>query len=497
MNFDVGELSFIAPQITVFVFALLVLVHDVVVKPASRTVSLAVSLLGVGVAAVINLLNMQGLAAPQEAFSGMLAVDGFGFFLNFIVLLSAAGALLISHDFLARIDVLVPEFNPLVLFVVFGMMLMGSANDLMLMFIALEVMSIGLYVLCGINRGELSSAESAIKYFIMGAFASAFLLMGIAFVYGSVATTRLSAVAQWFAIEGNSIAGNPLLAVGVALLLVGFGFKVAAAPFHMWSPDVYQGAPTPVTAFMATGVKAAGFAALSRVLLVGLLSQTLEFDTALWVIAAATILVGNIGALVQDDLKRMLAFSSIAHAGYLLMALAGAPAAGLAANPRLGGILFYLLSYTIMTIGAFAVISFYTRDGKEETSIRRLSGLADKHPVVALALAICLFSLAGVPPTMGFVGKFYLFAAAIEGGAIGLAVVGAIGGAIGIYYYLRPIVVMYMHPAEDDAVALHLNPTALGALGFAAVAVILFGLMPGSIIDLARDSLLSLAVWGG
>ncbi len=495
--FDPGELNFIGPEIAVFVFALLVLVHDVMFKQRNAGISLGVSLMGLATAGVLNLLNMQAVDAPREAFAGSLAVDQFGFFLNFIVLLAAAGALLISHDFLRRIDVDVPEFNPLVLFVAFGMMLMGSANDLILLFISLEVMSLGVYVLCGVNRGELASAEAALKYFVMGAFASGFLLMGIAFVYGGIGTTRISAVAQWFAIEGNGIAGNPLLGVGVALLLTGFGFKVAAAPFHMWTPDVYQGAPTPVTAFMATGVKAAAFAALSRVLLVALLGQSMEFHTALWLIAAATILMGNVGALIQDDLKRMLAFSSIGHAGYLLMALVGAPAGGLAANPRLGGILFYLLAYTVMTVGAFAVLSFFTRDGIEDTRISRLGGLADRHPLIAIALSICLLSLAGVPPTMGFVGKFYLFAAAIEGGATSIAVVGAIGGAIGIYYYLRPIVVMYMHPVPDDKVELQLNPAALGALGFAAVAVLVFGLVPGSLIDAARDSLLSLAAWGG
>lgn len=497
MNFDPVELRYIAPELTVFFFGLLVLIVPLLAKGTSRASTLGVSLLGLATAAIIDLRSMAALDAPREAFAGMVGVDDFGLFLKLVLILAAAGALLISHDFLERIDVRVVEFQPLVLFSLFGMMLMVSANDLVLLFIALEVMSIALYVLCGINRGELSAAESALKYFIMGAFTSAFLLMGIALTYGAVGSTKLSAIAAWFAIEGHSIAGNPLLAVGLGLMLVGFGFKMAAAPFHMWSPDVYQGAPTPVTAFMAAGVKTAAVAATVRVLFVAFLGQKVEYDTALWIIAALTILLGNIGALVQDDLKRLLAFSSIGHAGYILMAIAAAPASGLQDNARLGGILFYLLTYTIMIMGTFAVISLFTRNGAEDTRIDRLAGLGDSHPMVALGLSVCLLSLAGIPPTMGFVGKFYLFAAAVEGGAWSLAVVGAIGGGIGIYYYLRPIVLMYMRPAPADALQPQVNGAALGTLGFAAVAVLVLGILPGSLIDAARESLLSLAVWGG
>lgn len=495
MTFDAGELRYLSPEIALFAFAMLVLLHDVIARRPNREVSLTVTLMGLGVAALLNLLTMQGLEAPALAFSGMLAVDGFGLFLNFVILLAAAGSLLIGHDFLRRVDVLVPEYNPLVLFSATGMMLLAGANDLILLFIALEIMSIALYVLAGINRGEPTAAEAAFKYFVMGAFASAILLMGVALVYGTVGSTELRAVAQWFAIEGNTLGATPMMGVGLAMLLVGFGFKVAAAPFHMWSPDVYQGAPAPVTAFMATGVKAAGFAALARVLFVAFLDGKLDWGGTLWVMAALTMLVGNIGALVQKDLKRMLAYSSIGHAGYLLMAVAAAPVTGLVDNPRMGGILFYLLAYTIMNIGAFSVISLFTRDGAEDTRIAGLAGLADRHPLVAAGLSVCLLSLAGIPPTMGFVGKFYLFAAAVEGGLVGLAVVGAIAGGIGVYYYLRPIVVMYMHPAEEHALVPQLNRAAMGALVVAVAGVLLLGLMPGPLVDWARESLLSLAAW--
>lgn len=508
MSFDLGQLRWLSPEIALFAFGMLVLLHDVVVKRPSRAVSLSVTLLGLGVAGVLDLLNLQYLSAARElaqlpphgvllAFSNMLAVDEFSMFIMVVIVIAASGALLIGHDFLRRVDVLIPEYNPLVLFSSMGMMLLASSNDLMLLFISLEVMSIALYVLTGTNRGEPKAAEAAFKYFIIGAFASAILLMGVALVYGSVGSTDLRAVAQWFAIDGNSLSSNTMLSVGLAMLLVGFGFKVAAAPFHMWSPDVYQGASAPVTAFMATGVKAAGFAALGRVLFVAFLQSKVDWTTSLWIIAALTIMVGNIGALVQLDFKRMLAYSSIAHAGYLLMAVVAAPAGGLVNNPRMGGILFYLLAYTFMNIGAFSVVTLFTRDGVEETQLSRLSGLADRHPLVAAGLSICLLSLAGIPPTMGFVGKFYLFAATVEGGFPGLAVVGAIGGAIGVFYYLRPIVIMYMQPAEKDAVVPQINNAAMGALAVAVAGVLLLGLMPGPVVDWARESLLSLATWGG
>jgi len=273
---------------------------------------------------------------------------------------------------------------------------------------------------------------------------------------------------------------------------VGLGFKVAAVPFHMWSPDVYQGAPTPVTAFMATAVKVASFAAIGRVLFASLSSGQADWGMTIAILSGLTILVGNIAALVQTDLKRMLAYSSISHAGFLLMAVAALPAAkGIEGNPQLSGILFYLLAYTLMTIGAFAVVSLLARDGVEDTRIDRLAGLGQRHPWVAFGMAVCLLSLAGIPPTMGFVGKFYLFAAALNQGLVYLALAGAAGGAIGVYYYLRPIVVMYMHPAEED-VPMAINLPAMGALVLATAAMLVFGVVPGPVVDWCRVSLLSM-----
>lgn len=492
MEFSVGELRYIWPSLTTFAFGMLILMVEVVGARRSATLSTAVTACGLLLALIFNgIIGADVAAESRLAFSGMIAVDSFGVVVNYILCVAGLGALFIGHDYLDRVGVRIPEYNPLLLMAVSGMSLLAVANDLILLFVALELMSIALYVLCAINRGELRSVEAAAKYFILGAFAAALLLYGIAFIYGATGTTRMDFIGEWLS-DHRSVTDSPLLAVGMALMLVGFGFKIAAAPFHMWSPDVYQGAPTPVTAFMATGVKAASFAAFARVMFVAFLSSKVEWTWALWGMAAITILWGNLGALVQTDLKRLLAYSSIGHAGYLLMAFVGAPGTGLADNPRVGGLLFYLLSYTIMTVGAFAVISLLTRDGADDVDISRLDGLAARQPWLAAGLAVCLLSLAGVPPTMGFVAKFYVFAAVIEGGHIGLAVVGAIGGAAGVYYYLRPIVHMYMKPASDAAQPA-VNTPALGALAVATGAILVFGLYPGPLVDWCREALLSLA----
>lgn len=492
MEFSFGELRYIWPSLTTFSFGLLILMVEVVWGRRGSAVSTAVAAAGLLLALVFNgIIGGEIADQPRLAFSGMVAVDSFGVVVNYILCIAGLGALFIGHDYLERVDVRVPEYNPLLLMAVSGMSLLSVANDLILLFVALELMSIALYVLCAINRGELKAVEAAAKYFILGAFAAAILLYGVAFVYGAVGTTRLDFIGEWLR-DHRSITDSPMLAVGVGLLLVGFGFKIAAAPFHMWSPDVYQGAPTPVTSFMATGVKAASFAAFARVMFVALLSSKLDWGWALWGVAAITILWGNLGALVQTDLKRLLAYSSIGHAGFLLMAFVGAPASGLGDNPRVGGLLFYLLSYTIMSVGAFAVISLLTRDGSDDTSIERLDGLATSHPWLAAGLSVCLLSLAGVPPTMGFVAKFYVFAAVIEGGHAGLAVLGAIGGAAGVYYYLKPIVHMYMRPAVAGSRPA-INTPALGALAVAAVVVLVFGVYPGPLVDWCREALLSLA----
>jgi NADH-quinone oxidoreductase subunit N len=490
---SVAELQVLGPSLLVFLAAVAAMALPFA-APFARTLrgdGSAVFAGGALVAALaLTLSHVGGEGHSQAAFSGMIAADGYATFVHVVILLSALGTLVIGHDYLKRIDVQVPEYYSLVLFCAFGMMLLASSNDLIMLFVALEVMSIGLYVLCGLNRGEWKSAEGAFKYLVLGAFASAILVYGIAFIYGAVGSTDIVKIAT-FVGKGHGIAEDPILAVGVAMVFVGLCFKVAVAPFHMWSPDVYQGAPVSVTAFMATGVKAAAFAAFGRFVFVAVSHSAEEWSGALAVIAGLSILVGNIAALVQEDLKRMLAYSSVGHAGYLLMALVAVPADGVGGNGRLGGLLFYLLAYTVMNLGAFAAVSAFTRDGADDTRIDRLAGLGQRNPGMAVALAVVLLSLAGIPPTMGFVGKFYLFAAAVEGGHIGLAIVGALGGAIGVYYYLRPLVLMFMRPSPEGA-SESVHSSAGLLLRVSAVGLLLVGLLPGPILDWAQRSVASI-----
>ncbi len=486
-----AQVWLISPLVAIFATALVVLIVDVVQEEPCRSTSLGITILGLVAAAGLNCAVGMGLAKAQLAFSGMVVVDGYAVFIQFVLILAALGTLLLGHDHFERIGVSIPEVRPLLLFSLMGMMLMALSAELMMLFIAIEVMSIALYVLCGVNRSSEKGVESAFKYFVLGSFSTAILLYGIALIWGATGSTQFSEIAMWLR-QGHTIMGTPMMAAGVAMLLVGLAFKVAAVPFHMWSPDVYEGAPTPITAFMATGVKVASFAAIGRVLFSALLLGHGDWVDALVWLSGLTILVGNVAALVQDNLKRMLAYSSISHAGYLLMAVvAVSPEGGVAGNPQLGGVLFYLLSYTLMTIGAFAVVSLLARDGEEDASVTQLAGLAGRHPWVAAGMAVCLLSLAGIPPTMGFIGKFYVFTAAINGGFYSLAIVGAVGGAVGVYYYLRPIVMMYMHEAEEE-VPMAINLPAMGALGLGAGSMLVFGLMPGPVVDWCRTALLSM-----
>jgi len=356
------------------------------------------------------------------------------------------------------------------------MLLLTSASDLIVVFIAIELMSLSLYVLSGLFKRRRQAGEASMKYFLLGAFASAFLLYGIALLYGATGTTNIDRIAAAAAATPH----DTLLIAGLGLLLVGFGFKISSAPFHMWAPDVYEGAPTSVTALIATGSKAAVFAVLVRLLLSGVRAVQADWTAVLWVLAALTMTLGNVVAIAQSNLKRMLAYSSIAHVGYMLVGLAAGGAAGA------GAVLFYLLAYTFTTAGTFGVITLCVRAGEEAVDVRDYAGLGRRHPVLAFALALLLLSLVGIPPLAGFVGKFYLFGAAVRAGFVWLAVLGVLNSAIAAYYYLRVIVTMYMQ--EPDEQSASVAPSFAGglALTIAVIGVVLLGLMPAPFVDLAQ-----------
>jgi NADH-quinone oxidoreductase subunit N len=423
-----------------------------------------------------------GRGAVPDGLPLMLALDGFRWATATVFLLGAIAATVLAIGYLGRERILVPEFYPLLLFATIGMLLMGGAADLIMVFLGLELMSLAAYVLAGIRRRSPASAEAALKYFLLGAFASGFLLYGIALVYGATGTTNLHTIA--FQLADGTVATRPMLGIGIALLLVGFGFKVSAVPFHMWAPDVYDGAPTPVTAFMAAAVKAAGFAALVRVALVAFPDASAVWQHAVWWLAVLTMSVGNLVALAQRRLKRMLAYSSIAHAGYLLVAVAAATPEGGAA------FVFYALAYTAMTMGAFAVLATVGRDGESDVLVDDLDGLAARRPWVAFAMTVFMLSLLGFPGTAGFIGKWLILGSVIGAGQASLAVVLVLASVVSAGYYLPVVMAMYMKPATDGAVA---DRTVLlgGArvvVATAVVVLLLLGVWPNRALDVARDA---------
>ncbi|MBS1968553.1 MAG: NADH-quinone oxidoreductase subunit N [Chloroflexi bacterium SZAS-1] len=428
--------------------------------------------------------------APRSTFNGMLVLDNFALTLNWIFLLSTAITILISLEYLPRQGIERGEYYALLLFALGGMMLLAQGTDLIVLFLGLELLSITLYVLAGFAYPRLSSEEAAMKYLLIGAFAAGFLVFGIALLYGATGTSSLAGIANKL---GSGLAADDVafMLAGAALVIIGFGYKISMAPFHMWTPDVYEGSPTPVAAFMSVGTKGAGFAALARLLLVALGSQYATWGLILAILAAVTMVIGNVSAVAQTNVKRMLAYSSIGHAGYILMGVlsAGSPAA---ANRGIEGFLFYLLAYSLTNLGAFAVLIALEQRGEAAWSLDDFAGLWHRQPFLAIAMALCMFSLAGVPPTAGFWGKFYVFTAAWEAGLQWLAVVGVITSAIAAFFYLRIIVQMFMRdPVREISPSLDRN--LMIGVGLAALGVIVFGISPTPVIDLVQGSVLALS----
>jgi NADH-quinone oxidoreductase subunit N len=469
----------ILPEIFLSVLAMALLLINVFVPSSQKSYLGYISFVGVVVAAI---LVGAGWGAPVESFSGSVVQDNFATFFKMIFLVSAGLAILISDQYMEREGCNHGELYPLILFTVVGMMLMAAGTDLMTIFLGLEVMSVSLYVLAGFNRANLKSNEAGLKYFLLGAFSTGFLLYGMALTYGATGTTRIAKIAA--AVGQMAVPStNVMLVAGMLLMLTGFAFKIAAAPFHMWTPDVYEGAPTPMTAFMSAGPKAAGFAAALRVFLVALPTLQVEWSQLLWVLAVLTMTIGNITALRQDNIKRMLAYSSIAHAGYALVGFAAGNSTGTA------GILFYMLSYAFMNIGAFAVIILIGKKGESNGNVMDFAGLGFRHPVLAVAMSVFLFSLAGMPPTAGFIGKFYLFSGAIQKGYIGLAIIGVLNSAASVYYYLRVMVYMYMkEPTEDFEWTQVSAPIALSLL-ISVAGSLIPGIVPSVILQYAEQAI--------
>ncbi|HEY7653544.1 MAG TPA: NADH-quinone oxidoreductase subunit N [Methylomirabilota bacterium] len=478
------DLRPLLPMLVVAVTAALVLVLDLV-PPRERKDHLGfISALGVVASLIVTYwMTFATGGAELRGFRGMVVMDGYALFFNIIIGYATGLVLLLSMDYMRREGVESGEFYILVLLSALGMMLMASAGDLIIVFLGLETMSISLYVLAGFFRSRLEAGEASMKYFLIGAFASGFFLYGIALVFGATGTTNLDRIAN--AVTAGA-GRDPMLVIGLGLLLVGFGFKISSVPFHMWAPDVYEGAPTSVTAFIATGSKAAAFAALLRVLLTAVRGAPIDWPMLLWVMAALTMTVGNVVALAQLNLKRMLAYSSIAHVGYMLVGVVAGGALGNAS------VLFYLLVYTFTTAGAFGAILVLERAGQEAVRLEDFGGLATRHPLVAVALSIFLLSLIGIPPTAGFVGKFYLFGAAVKSGYVWLAVIGVLNSAAAAYYYLRLIVYMYMR--EPEGAPTVLAPSLSGALALVVAlwGVVQLGVAPGPLFDLAQAAVIPL-----
>ena len=477
----VSDLASILPVAIVAGWACLLLLIDLFIPRGRKgwTAFLAAA----GLAAAMGTLLWGPSAEGGVGFGGMVAADGFARFLEAVFLLSGLLVVPLTFDYLRRQGIERGEYYVLLLFSLSGMMLMAQAGDLAIVFLALELLSLPLYVLAGIARPRLDSEESAMKYFLLGAFASALLVYGIALAYGATGSTRFDAI---LTAVGSGRVHLRLLMVAAGLILGGLGFKVAAVPFHMWTPDVYHGAPSTASAFMSVGAKAAGFAALLRVFLAAFPELSPFWaPVAMW-ISALTMAWGNVAAIAQPNIKRMLAYSSIAHAGYILMALAASAEPGVA-RPATASAAFYLLAYAVTNLGAWGVVIALEGAEGRGLTIEDYAGLSWRRPWVALAMAVFMLSLIGVPPTVGFLAKFYLFRAVLDAGLIWLAIVGVVTSLVSAYYYLRVVVVMYMRAGDPETRSEAWLNSVIAVTG---LGTLLLGLFPGPVLALAEKATL-------
>ena len=470
----------IMPLAVLVVWSCALLLVDLFIPRQRKSITalLAAAGLVVALALVISQFGQEGVA-----FSRMVTLDGFALFLQVVFLASGLAGIALAYDYNQRLGIERGEYYTLLLLSITGMMMMSMAADLIMVFLALEWLSIPLYVLAGFVRERVESEEAGLKYFLLGAYSGGFVLYGTALIFGATGTTSLSQIATaFFNVETNL----GLLAIGAAMLIVGIGFKVSAVPFHMWTPDVYHGAPSGVTGFMSVAAKVAGFAALLRVFVVALPMVEAEITPLLWALAALTMILGNLAAIAQGNIKRMLAYSSIAHAGYILMALVSYAKPSVTAD-AVAAALVYLVAYAFTSFGAWAVVVALEKTGYQGLQLEDYAGLGRKYPALAAAMAVFMLSFTGVPPTLGFIGKFYLFATAIQGGQIALAVIGVLTSLVSAYYYLRLIVIMYMHEGEPQVRS---EPWLNLTVYVSAAAVVVMSLFATPLFNWATSALL-------
>ena len=472
------EMTMIMPELTLICTALILLLLDLVVK--KKEVLAAVGIAGTLVA-LYGTYRLFVFNVPHSVFSGMFVLDGYANFFKLIFYLNVILTMLISLKYMSIEKAAFGEYYSLLLFSTAGMMLMASAADLITLYLGLELMALSTYILAGLLRKQARSNEAALKYFFLGAFSSAFLLYGISLTYGLTGTTNLREIAA--ALQTLKIMENPVVYLGLIFLIVAFAFKIALAPFHMWAPDVYEGAPTSVTAFMSVGPKAAGFAVMGRVLFEAFGGMQIQWNSILIPLAIITMAVGSISALAQTNIKRMLAYSSIAHAGYMLLGIIAGTSDGLASTAN------YLMIYMFMNIGAFAVVIMLRREGFQGENLDDYMGLAKSHPLASALMLIFMFSLTGIPPTAGFIGKFYVFMEAINSGYTYLAVIAVIFSVISAFFYLRVVMYMYMKDPKEE-VTLSSSSTLNFALVITTLFVLFSGVFPSFLLNIVRASIL-------
>ena len=491
-GFSPADFYYLLPELVLTAGALLLLIVDVLLPRAwDRVLAwLAVGVLAASAAALI-LTGQDTLTIAR----GTLAVDGFGLFFKIVFLAAASMTVMMSSRYLTVENVTPGEYYFLILCATLGMMFMAGGIDLITIFIGLETMAVSFYVLAGFIRPNRRSNEAAIKYFLLGAFSLGILLYGMSLLYGLTGSTQLRAIAT------SLVAGDAglLLPLAVMLLVAGVGFKIAAVPFHMWAPDVYEGAPTPVTAFLSVGSKAASFAMLLRIFVEGLPAfrvdglgmmwgQPVGWSAFFYVLAIVTMTVGNVAALTQNNIKRMLAYSSIAHAGYVLIGVVAGSTRGVTAA------LVYLIVYAFMQLGAFAIVVMLRRKDVIGDQLKDLSGLYVSHPAAALAMLLFMLSLGGIPPTAGFMGKLWVFGAAIDAGYVWLAVIGVLNSAVSLYYYVRVVVFMWISAPDDEPVPLHITPAIATVLALMVLGTLVFGVYPQALFEFAQESAASLGM---